>query len=100
MLQTLQILICKSCNANLLLVEGYQLDGGQIKTVGYNTARVTADVAGGWAGAAAGLKVGGFIGGCIGSIPGSIVGGAVGGVVGTVGGSWLGTEIVNIIYGM
>ena len=99
MLQTLQILICKSCNANLLLVEGYQLDGGQIKTVGYNTARATADVAGGWAGAAAGLKVGGFIGGCIGSIPGSIVGGAVGGIVETVGDSWLGTGFVDMIYG-
>ena len=99
MLQTLQILICKSCNANLLLVEGFQLDGGQIKTVGYNTARATADVAGGLAGAAAGLKVGGFIGGCIASIPGSIVGGAVGGIVGTVGGSWLGTGFVDMIYG-
>lgn len=81
------------------LYEGYQLDGGQIKTVGYNTARATADVAGGLAGAAAGLKVGGFIGGCIGSIPGSIVGGAVGGIVGTVGGSWLGTGFVDMIYG-
>ena len=99
MLQTLQILICKSCNANLLLVEGFQLDGGQIKTVGYNTARATADVAGGLAGAAAGLKVGGFIGGCIGSIPGSIVGGAVGGIVGTVGGRRLGTGFVDMIYG-
>ena len=95
MLQTLQILICKSCNANLLLVEGFQLDGGQIKTVGYNTARATADFAGGLAGAAVGVSFGG-----VGAIPGSIIGGAIGGIVGTVGGSWLGTEIVNIIYGM
>ena len=99
MLQTLQILICKSCNANLLLVEGYQLDGGQIQTIDYNTARATADVAGGLAGAAAGLKVGGFIGGCIGSIPGSIVGGAVGGIIGTYGGSWIATSSVDMIYG-
>ena len=99
MLQTLQILICKSCNANLLLVEEYQLDGGQIQTIDYNTARATADVAGGLAGAAAGLKVGGFIGGCIGSIPGSIVGGAVGGIIGTYGGSWIATSSVDMIYG-
>ena len=89
------------------LYEGFQLDGGQIKTVGYNTARATADVAGGWAGAAAGAALGAAAGaavgvsfGGVGAIPGSIIGGAIGGVVGTVGGSWLGTEIVNIIYGM
>ena len=81
------------------MVEEYQLDGGQIQTIGYNPARATADVAGVWAGAAAGLKVGGFIGGCIGSIPGSIVGGAVGGIIGTYGGSWIATSSVDMIYG-
>ena len=102
MLQTLQILICKSCNANLLLVEGYQLDGGQIQTIGYNTARATADVAGGWAGAAAGLKIGTSIGsmfGGVGAIPGAIIGGAVGGIIGTYGGSWIATSSVDMIYG-
>ncbi|MBO1363511.1 hypothetical protein JHU38_06965 [Prevotella sp. A2931] len=84
------------------LYEGYQLDGGQIKTVGYNTARATADVAGGWAGVAAGLKIGTSIGsmfGGVGAIPGAIIGGAVGGIIGTYGGSWIATSSVDMIYG-
>lgn len=81
------------------LYNGYQLDGGKVQTVGYNTVRATASVAGGWAGGMAGLKTGAAIGFGIGYVPGSIIGGTIGGFIGTMGGSWFGTNYIDYLYG-
>ena len=81
------------------LYNGYQLDGGDVQTVGYNTVRAMASVAGGWAVGTAGLKIGAAIGFGLGNVPGSVIGGAVGGFLGTFGGSWFGTNYIDYLYG-
>ena len=67
--------------------------------------RSTANVAGGWAGGLAGAtlgaKAGAAIGLClggVGTVPTTIIFGAVGGILGTIGGSWLGTQMTDVIY--
>lgn len=82
------------------LYESYQLDGGQIQTVGYNTIRTTADIAGGWVGGWAGLKLGESIGASLGGIPGAVIGGVIVGIGGSLGGSVIGTFSVDKAYGL
>ena len=84
------------------IYDGYKQDGDQI---GYYTMRSTANVAGGWAGGLAGAtlgaKAGAAIGLClggVGTVPTTIIFGAVGGILGTIGGSWLGTQMTDVIY--
>ncbi len=75
-------------------------DGG---TIGNNTIKTTASIAGGWAGAwggaALGAKGGAVVGSFFGPGPGTAVGGFVGaiggGFVGAFGGSWLSEKAVE-----
>jgi hypothetical protein len=77
-------------------------DGG---TIGNNTIKTTASVAGGWAGAlggaALGAKSGAVVGSFFGPGPGTAIGGFVGGIggglIGSFGGSWLSEKAVETV---
>jgi len=79
-------------SANLL--QAFQKDGN---TIGKETIKEGASIAGGWGGGIAGAKGGavlgagiGALGGPIGVAAGGVIGGVVGGIAGALGGSWLG----------
>jgi len=77
-------------------------DGG---TIGNNTIKTSASVAGGWAGAwggaALGAKGGAVVGSFFGPGPGTAIGGFVGGIggglIGSFGGSWLSEKAVETV---
>jgi hypothetical protein len=86
-----------------------QADGG---TIGNETIKTSASVAGGWGGAMAGAAIGAeggaYVGGAIGvwaggagAVPGAAIGGFVGGlgggIAGSFGGSWLGETAAETV---
>jgi len=85
----------------------YESDGG---TIGQNTQRTAASVAGGWAGAFAGAKLGagfgalagGVLGNTIapvlGGVAGAGVGGFAGGIIGGIWGAYHGSRYAEKVY--
>lgn len=67
-------------------------------TIGKNTIKTSASVAGGWGGALAGATVGVWFG-VVGAAPGAAIGGFIGaiggGIAGAFGGSWVSKKIAN-----